>query len=554
MIDSALSKFMSTLMLILVPIASLIIYPWGATEPVDQPKMLITSILAFSLFALLTVDFKNIIHKKHLKVLGILFLFVTQLTITLFTSGANFVQQFFGAFGRNTGLLTYLSLAIICFCAYILSSEIYWVRINIALLSTGLISIFYGLLQLASVDPIKWNNIYSPIIEFLGNPDFASSFMGMCSIVALAYFFRPGLNKIWRLGLAIYYLVSIVLILKSHAQQGLLISVLGSVFVIYYFQKTNLSGIKNARFISITYLLLVYISGFLVIAGTLHKGPLNFLYKVSVRQRGFYWHAAWEMLKSKPFNGVGLDSYGEWYFKFRSANAILHSPNTQSNAAHNVFLDLASNGGILLLLSYLTLVGLAFWRGIRYISNLPKYNWAPIGLFFAWIAFEAQNLVSINQIGIGIWGWVLTGSVLGMTMKTNRVEKSLTGVSRKIHKSDLKNFKIKIRLIIGIIVGSLVAGPYFSADVNYRKAINGRNVQEIIKASNAYPFVTDRSVQAAQLLAQNKFTLPAEEILQKVVKVQPRNYNAWILISQLADPKSQISVEAKRKISELTTR
>jgi hypothetical protein len=52
------------------------------------------------------------------------------------------------------------------------------------------------------------------------------------------------------------------------------------------------------------------------------------------------------MGNSHPLTGVGMDSYGDWYRRSRDAQAlILPGPNTTTNAAHNVFIDVFAYGG-----------------------------------------------------------------------------------------------------------------------------------------------------------------------------------------------------------------
>ena len=37
------------------------------------------------------------------------------------------------------------------------------------------------------------------------------------------------------------------------------------------------------------------------------------------------------------------------------------------------------------------------------------------GVFAAWVAYLMQSIVSIDNIGIAIWGWVLGGAVIGIS-------------------------------------------------------------------------------------------------------------------------------------------
>ena len=36
----------------------------------------------------------------------------------------------------------------------------------------------------------------------------------------------------------------------------------------------------------------------------------------------------------------------------------------------------------------------------------------------AWVAYQAQSLISINQLGLGVWGWSLSGLIIGYELNT----------------------------------------------------------------------------------------------------------------------------------------
>jgi tetratricopeptide (TPR) repeat protein len=74
-----------------------------------------------------------------------------------------------------------------------------------------------------------------------------------------------------------------------------------------------------------------------------------------------------------------------------------------------------ANGGVLLGLSYSVLVLLTLYTGINLIKKSSETNrLTSICLVSAWVAFQAQSVISIDNIGISIWGWVLTGAVFGL--------------------------------------------------------------------------------------------------------------------------------------------
>jgi hypothetical protein len=53
------------------------------------------------------------------------------------------------------------------------------------------------------------------------------------------------------------------------------------------------------------------------------------------------------MIGANSLNGVGLDSYGDFYRPFRSLEAVTRTgPQRVTNTAHNIFLDVTTGAGL----------------------------------------------------------------------------------------------------------------------------------------------------------------------------------------------------------------
>jgi hypothetical protein len=206
------------------------------------------------------------------------------------------------------------------------------------------------------------------------------------------------------------------LIYKSQSRQGLIAYLLGvSIFlIIYLFGKQRNLGILA--------LLSGVVAVILSLLGMLQIGPLqNLLYKPSVSVRGYYWRAAIEMFKDNPVFGVGIDRYGAYFKQYREVGYPLsYGFEITSSNAHNTFLQFFATGGILLGTSYLLLNLYILKRAIISLKNFTGSNKMFIaGIFSSWIAFHAQSLISIDNVGISIWGWVLGSSIIGLSISNS---------------------------------------------------------------------------------------------------------------------------------------
>jgi hypothetical protein len=127
------------------------------------------------------------------------------------------------------------------------------------------------------------------------------------------------------------------------------------------------------------------------------------------------------MFLDKPLTGVGLDRYGAYFKQFREQGYTLnYGFDITSSNAHNVYLQLFSTGGIFVGSTYLALLALILSAGIqntkRTTGNLQRFNLMYLA---TWIGFQAQSLISIDNIGISIWGWLIGGCILGINLNSS---------------------------------------------------------------------------------------------------------------------------------------
>jgi len=325
---------------------TLIVTPWSY-DPINVPKLAVITAGAFLALGALVSSFNRewlTLYRSEIVVMG---LFILDLTFVLIFAGNNFYQEFFGTSGRATGYVAYISLALLFISSLIVSGVDLVKRLSIVVLIGGLLSIIYGAFQSLKIDLIDWAIPYSPVIGFLGNPNFQSSFVGFSGVIAFAYLIQKTQKLLLRVAFLGYLLLAGYVISATDSQQGFLVLAGGTgIVVLIWVKSSNLSRLATPLFLASA------VGAFMAILGMLNKGPLaSLLYKPSVTYRGDYWRAGWEMTLEHPISGVGLDSYGDWYRRTRTIEASLRrGPEVISNAAHNVLLDLSSNGGFPLLI------------------------------------------------------------------------------------------------------------------------------------------------------------------------------------------------------------
>ena len=509
--------------------------------------MLALSVFGFVGLGVLLVN-QKVLQLGRFKVpLALITSFMAWQLVVFMVSGGEKLQQLFGTTGRNTGLVTYLALSILFVVSMTTSNARFLKSFLLTVLIVGVGSLGYGVLQAVGADPFDWVNPYSPVFGFLGNPNFQSSLLGILGAVVFTQLLSSSVKIQIKGAYLVYLLVTVYVIKETASQQGFLVLLIGSAVSLGVFVN------HRSRILGYSYVGLAVVGFVAVLVGTLNKGPLaSLLYKDSVTYRGDYWRAGWKMTVDNPIFGVGLDSYGDWYRRSRTIEATLRrGPEVTSNAAHNVFLDISSFGGFPLVLIYLALMVLVVVSSVKVIKRSQGFNAGFVGLVAGWVAFQAQSIISINQIGLALWGWVLSGLIIGYEINTRNGD---VVVEKKSGKSATKlvqtSAAIPLAIFVGLIVGVLVGMPPYLASVKYKGALETSNPTVIQEAAYFWPIDPSRMIQVAMTLNENKLEAQGLEVALDAAKKFPDNYSVWASLDSMKnatpEQKAQALTQMKR--------
>lgn len=529
MMREAVSLAAGRLLSVIALLVTVMVIPWAAFDPINVPKLFILTVGGFTAIGLLLANAAEL-RKRHNRLIllfGLAFFF--DLTVVLLVSGTNFYQELYGTFGRATGYIAYVGLTALLVLAAVTASTLALRRFTYSLLIAGAVSTLYGLIQIMDLDPIKWVNDYSPIIGFLGNPNFQSSFIGFSGVATFSMMLSKNAKNTWRSFYLFLLMINIYVIKETGSQQGFLVLLAGIsiVFMIW---------IKSSKFkiFTLPTLLVSFLGLILVTLGSLNLGPLSsLLYKASVTYRGDYWRAGWAMTLDHPFFGVGLDSYGDWYRRARTIEATLRrGPDVTSNAAHNVMLDLSSNGGLPLLAIYLFLIFLVVSSAIKVLKRSLEFDPFFSGLLATWLVYQAQSIISLNQIGLAVWGWIISGLIIGYETSTRENERDQLQAKPK-GKNSRATGKLKImsatRLmpIGGLLIGICVALPPVQLTIAHKSAIESMKSEPIEELTKKWPGDSFINAQVVALLANSNLNAEALVITKESLKKYPDSYDLW---------------------------
>ena len=568
MLGRSVESNLSRLFLIGLPIATVFVF-MNVTDPVNAPKLLIAGVLAGGVCAVaLVFGTKQLwVESKSLMLSGLFFLLA--MFNAIFQSSSPLIQNINGVHGRNTGFLAYLFLLIIALCASLLREKKSFVFLSVAFLIAGILNIIYGALTVIFGDFLSWNNPGNSVIGFFGNTNFMGAFLGMFVVGATAWFIGGSLALWQRISLLCLSGIAFYEIIQTYAIQGRVLTVAGLFIVGFYFIRSRTQSFVP----TFVYSFIGTVFGGVALLGALQKGPLTeYIYKSTVSFRGQYWLAGIEMGNAHPFSGVGMDAYGDNYRKFRSLEAATNTPgpDTTTNAAHNVIIDFFASGGWPLMLSYLATLIIAAIALLRVTLRDREYKPEFVAIASVWICYQLQSIISINQVGIAIWGWVLTGALVAYerasrdkatnssgSAENSRTVKvvSPTKVKRKNKGNEIEQgFTPGLVGTIGVVIGALIALPPLTSDINWKASftnINLQTIEEDTEATYFKPTNSNQLVNAGIILESNKLYDLAYKYAKRAVEFNPDDFPSWQLLLSVTNATVEDKVEATANMKRL---
>lgn len=468
---------------------------------------------------------------------------------TLIFSGAPINQQFWGMFGRNNGLLSYLSCVLVMLGTASIKMRDFYGKLLRNFLVTSVFLSLYSLIQTLNLDPIKWST--QQAFATLGNINFLSAFLGMSGAALVAFSLNEDFSKIIRFLLVLISFVEVSLAYSTGSIQGPMIYIASSGVVVFIYLNYRL---KN-KLLKGSYILIGTVGLIYAILGLRNTGPLaKFLFQPSVLYREDYWHAGWVMTLKHPLFGVGMDSYGDWYREYRGSISTLRTfPDRVANTAHNIFLDISSSGGFPLIVSYLSILFIVIRLTYKSFKSNKKYDPILTGLFASWLAFQIQSLISIAQIGVTIWGWIFSGALIGYNLCINKVD------NNEVIKSKLKNRRISKSLppstsliaLLGFVVGIMLSYPPFAADAQFKSSWIKRDLLAMKNASFKPGSTAYLHGLVLQEAIQSGVWSYADEINRKLNKHYPRDWYGWkaLYLKQSSTPQErQLAIRKMREL------
>jgi O-antigen ligase len=327
------------------------------------------------------------------------------------------LRAMFGQFGRGNGLFYYcgaLAVFLLASLSYSPKNENLFTKLMTHL---SVILGVYAILQSVGIDFAKLDTrALSPVVLTLGNSNFAGGFLAMLFGFIFTRAFQTKKIGFKDLALSVLLLFGIY---KTGAVQGYLIAAF-VVFVILPIRIVSFAKSQIWKFLLyvfwgvVTLLLILGVAGF---------GPISSVFaRSSFQMRMEYWKISSRILGDNLLFGIGPDRLYDLTPFYMSPGSLKLVTTTSLDSPHNWFLHFGSSFGlpamILLLLIILTPI-ISFIKRTNFNEFLANQN-SPT--FIALLCLVIDGLVSIEQIGLGIWMYFFAGKILIPTQPKSHVE------------------------------------------------------------------------------------------------------------------------------------
>jgi len=354
---------------------------------------------------------------------------------TIFSTNPYF--SFFGQYMYHMEGLWATLIYVVLYFLVIANLDAFRVRkIIVAFLIASGITVVYGLLQHFGIEFVNWQiSSKERIWSSLGNPNFFAGFLVMAiplSIVVLLRWRRQNKNKLsLKTGLLVAFLCLQLLCLNFTYSRASWIGLFFGLAIIAVLWRRELGKMRKIfkSTILVLFLALLFIFSFKAIEmrrlalknleplethGLISKTAKRLvsiidLSEADAASRISGWKSALEMIKERPFLGIGPDTLSINFrrYAFPEFSRLTGKALANPAYAHSEVLQITATMGIVGLLSYLWLL-LSYFRTI---AKFPDLRQEPIvaGIAASVTAVLVNNLFSFHTVTTATLFWLFLG-------------------------------------------------------------------------------------------------------------------------------------------------
>ncbi len=520
--------------------------------PFVVPKTIFFRIIVDVIFiAFILLATANAKYRPRITPLTVaVFIFLAVLVLTSIT-GVNFTRSFWSVFERMEGLLTFFHL----FAFYIVLTSVfkekkYWERI---LSVSILVGIFIAFNALTSTNPATRGG------GTLGNSSFFSAYILFNLFFAIIFLVTK--KGVWRFFYAAAFIVFICSLFFNPGgfTKGAVVAFIMGLLVLFFgFLLFVLfsSDQKKLKIIVLSLMILFVLGAFGFSQLDFIKEKMDKLWQSSsVQARLVVWNIGWQGWQERFWLGWGLENFNVPFVKHYDPELPL-SGDIWYDRVHNIVLDTGINSGIIGLLSYLSVFGVAIFGLLRLLPRISekKNIIVPLAMVALFLVYFFQNLFVFDMISTHMM-FFLSLAFAGFLISSGKEE-----VKEKVF--PLPSFAAGFLIILTVFVlffGNIqvakaskfllkgIISPLEQSISYFQKAFKASPMVQFEGSEQFFSRMSTLSSQADQnkeLLNQG-FIL-AEEELKKSITQNPLDFRLYLSLGRYYNNFYQFSADKEK--------
>ena len=269
----------------------------------------------------------------------------------------------------------------------------------VALIAFGVVN-FYAILQKLGIDLLAAIGGRTGMDSTLGNPDFFAGYLIALIPISLTCTFI--VNRQWRVFLGVLTVTGITFLFLTQSRAGFLGFIFSLLLLIFFILRSE--GVKKEAktwIFSITGIAIILLIALSFRGGTTLSRIRESmdLKSTNIRFRILCYESTWNIIKDHPITGTGLGTFYNVYPKYRVPEmkevfTFVETPRY----AHNDFLQIGSETGLLGLGAFIWLLFVFFKTGIRVLKEVKEsyWRWLAIGAISSFAGMLVQMVFDFN--------------------------------------------------------------------------------------------------------------------------------------------------------------
>jgi hypothetical protein len=180
-------------------------------------------------------------------------------------------------------------------------------------------------------------------------------------------------------------------------------------------------------------------------------------------------------------------------------------------------------------------IGLGFWAILRVTLRARAYDGLFVALAVTFLTYQLQSIISINQVGLAIWGWVLVGALTAYEYTTRPASEE--PAKKRVAKQKELIFSPQLVGGIGLVIGAIIAVPPMSGDSSWKSALESKNattVESALTPTYLAPSDSYRYALAVQTFESSKLYDLAYKYAQAGVQFSPDAFDSWRMLYSIS--------------------